>query len=199
MKFKRRASAGLQMSLWPKLKSKFRHRERERDKCLNPTETQSQRDLSVWQMAGVRVIGGRIYDSENGKTCHQVNCSIGFSLLPFDFQLFGLEIRASRISNLGSIYLQCRQKTRDFVASCKNLKKDNVCTIRFCHKCLLNRLDFGNLFLFIFRINFVSLWSDDEIDIGSGNRYGEKAEEVELLDTWNCPKCRGECNCSFCR
>lgn len=84
-------------------------------------------------MAGVRVIGGRIYDSENGKTCHQ-----------------------------------CRQKTRDFVASCKNLKKDNVCTIRFCHKCLLNR-------------------------------YGEKAEEVELLDTWNCPKCRGECNCSFCR
>ncbi|XP_040371544.1 uncharacterized protein LOC112189585 isoform X2 [Rosa chinensis] len=84
-------------------------------------------------MAGVRVVGGRIYDSENGKTCHQ-----------------------------------CRQKTRDFVASCKNLKKKARCTISFCHKCLLNR-------------------------------YGEKAEEVELLEDWNCPKCRGNCNCSFCR
>ncbi|KAK8518597.1 hypothetical protein V6N13_018119 [Hibiscus sabdariffa] len=30
------------------------------------------------------------------------------------------------------------------------------------------------------------------------NRYGEKAEEVALLNDWNCPKCRGICNCSFC-
>nr|XP_048328618.1 uncharacterized protein LOC107416538 isoform X2 [Ziziphus jujuba var. spinosa] len=81
---------------------------------------------------GVRVVGSRIYDSQNGKTCHQ-----------------------------------CRQKTRDFVASCKNLKKDRLCTINFCHKCL-------------------------------SNRYGENAEEMALLDDWNCPKCRGICNCSFC-
>ncbi|KAJ8490854.1 hypothetical protein OPV22_012575 [Ensete ventricosum] len=53
---------------------------------------------------GVRVIGGRIYDSENGKTCHQ-----------------------------------CRQKTMDFAASCKHLRGDKPCTIKFCHKCLLNR------------------------------------------------------------
>ncbi|EOA34874.1 hypothetical protein CARUB_v10022456mg [Capsella rubella] len=53
---------------------------------------------------GVRVIGGRIYDSSNGKTCHQ-----------------------------------CRQKTMDFVASCKAMKKDKLCTINFCHKCLINR------------------------------------------------------------
>lgn len=81
---------------------------------------------------GVRVIGNRIYDSENGKTCHQ-----------------------------------CRQKTRDFVAGCKNLKKDKLCTIKFCHKCLMNR-------------------------------YGENAEEMALLENWQCPKCRGICNCSFC-
>ncbi|KAI8541812.1 hypothetical protein RHMOL_Rhmol08G0091200 [Rhododendron molle] len=82
---------------------------------------------------GVRVIHGRIYDSEHGKTCHQ-----------------------------------CRQKTRDFVASCKNQKtNDQQCTINFCHKCLLNR-------------------------------YGEKAEEVAVLKDWSCPKCRGICNCSFC-
>ncbi|KAE9467794.1 hypothetical protein C3L33_00341, partial [Rhododendron williamsianum] len=29
-------------------------------------------------------------------------------------------------------------------------------------------------------------------------RYGEKAEEVSVLADWNCPKCRGICNCSFC-
>ncbi|PON78195.1 Zinc-finger domain containing protein [Parasponia andersonii] len=82
--------------------------------------------------SGVRVVGGRIYDSENGKTCHQ-----------------------------------CRQKTMDFVASCKNQKGNKLCTLNVCHKCLLNR-------------------------------YGEKAEEVALLDDWTCPKCRGICNCSFC-
>ncbi|XP_063948900.1 uncharacterized protein LOC108221034 isoform X2 [Daucus carota subsp. sativus] len=82
---------------------------------------------------GVRVIGGKIYDSEKGKTCHQ-----------------------------------CRQKTRSFTAACKNKKKDKTCTMLFCHKCLLNR-------------------------------YGEKAEEVEVLEEWICPKCRGICNCSCCR
>ncbi|XP_012077943.1 uncharacterized protein LOC105638706 isoform X2 [Jatropha curcas] len=82
---------------------------------------------------GVRVIGGRIYDSQNGKTCHQ-----------------------------------CRQKTRDFTAGCKNQKGNKQCSINYCHKCLVNR-------------------------------YGEKAEEVALLDDWKCPKCRGICNCSFCR
>ncbi|KAK3035233.1 hypothetical protein RJ639_033867 [Escallonia herrerae] len=81
---------------------------------------------------GVRVVHGRIYDSENGKTCHQ-----------------------------------CRQKTLDFVAACKNEKNNKMCTMKFCHTCLLNR-------------------------------YGEKAEEVEALDEWSCPRCRGICNCSIC-
>ncbi|XVF09652.1 hypothetical protein REPUB_Repub07fG0112900 [Reevesia pubescens] len=81
---------------------------------------------------GVRVVHGRIYDSQNGKTCHQ-----------------------------------CRQKTVDFAASCKRQIKEKQCTIHFCHKCLLNR-------------------------------YGEKAEEVALLNDWTCPRCRGICNCSFC-
>ncbi|KAL2932555.1 Cell division cycle-associated 7-like protein [Bienertia sinuspersici] len=71
---------------------------------------------------GIRVVGARIYDSQNGKTCHQ-----------------------------------CRQKTMDFTAGCKNMRGDKQCTIKFCHKCLLNR-------------------------------YGEKAEEMEALDNWNCPK-----------
>ncbi|KAL2976886.1 hypothetical protein AAZX31_13G033500 [Glycine max] len=82
---------------------------------------------------GVRIVGSRIYDSANGKTCHQ-----------------------------------CRQKTRDFAVSCKNMKKGKPCPINFCHKCLLNR-------------------------------YGEKAEKVEQLGNWMCPKCRNFCNCSFCR
>ncbi|XP_031398600.1 uncharacterized protein LOC116209177 isoform X2 [Punica granatum] len=85
---------------------------------------------------GVRVIGGRIYCSLNGKTCHQ-----------------------------------CRQKTLDFSAECKNMKGLKQCTIKFCQKCLKNR----------FQI-----------------RYGEKASEVAKFDNWHCPKCRGICNCSFC-
>ncbi|KAK3033855.1 hypothetical protein RJ639_034273 [Escallonia herrerae] len=71
---------------------------------------------------GIRVVHGRIYDSKNGKTCHQ-----------------------------------CRQKTLDFVAACKNEKNNKMCTMKFCHTCLLNR-------------------------------YGEKAEEVEALDEWSCPR-----------
>ncbi|XP_042013107.1 cell division cycle-associated 7-like protein [Salvia splendens] len=80
----------------------------------------------------IRLVGSRIYDSVNGKTCHQ-----------------------------------CRQKTRDFSAACKNHKIIKPCTIMYCHKCLLNR-------------------------------YGEKAEEVDGLGEWSCPKCRGICNGSVC-
>ncbi|GMJ06593.1 DDT-RELATED PROTEIN1 [Hibiscus trionum] len=90
--------------------------------------TKSRRNSSP----GVRLIHNRIYDSQNGKTCHQ-----------------------------------CRQKTVDFAASCKRKINEKQCTSHFCHKCLLNR-------------------------------YGEKAEEVALLNDWNCPRCRGICNCSFC-
>ncbi|KAI5442565.1 uncharacterized protein LOC127120161 isoform X1 [Lathyrus oleraceus] len=102
---------------------------------LQPNE--SEVDVGAKQVSrnnsrGVRVVGSRIYDSENGKSCHQ-----------------------------------CRQKTMDFSAACKNPKNGKPCTIRFCHKCLLNR-------------------------------YGEKAEEVDLLSDWMCPKCKGSCNCSIC-
>ncbi|WVZ76187.1 hypothetical protein U9M48_024179 [Paspalum notatum var. saurae] len=82
---------------------------------------------------GVRVVGRRIYDPENGKTCHQ-----------------------------------CRQKTTDFAAACKQVKKKGPCPIKYCQKCLLNR-------------------------------YGENAEEATRNEDWICPKCRGICNCSFCR
>lgn len=30
-------------------------------------------------------------------------------------------------------------------------------------------------------------------------RYGEDAEKVTKEEAWICPKCRGICNCSFCR
>ncbi|CAM0949308.1 unnamed protein product [Alopecurus aequalis] len=82
---------------------------------------------------GVRLVGGRIYDPENGKTCHQ-----------------------------------CRQKTTDFAVACKQPQKKGLCPIHFCHKCLLNR-------------------------------YGENAEEMTKEEAWTCPRCRGICNCSFCR
>ncbi|GFZ18962.1 zinc-finger domain of monoamine-oxidase A repressor R1 protein [Actinidia rufa] len=40
---------------------------------------------------------------------------------------------------------QCRQKTMDFVAACKNQKKDKPCPIKFCRKCLMNRKKQGHL------------------------------------------------------
>ncbi|XP_044956378.1 uncharacterized protein LOC123407328 isoform X5 [Hordeum vulgare subsp. vulgare] len=82
---------------------------------------------------GIRCVGGRIYDPENGKTCHQ-----------------------------------CRQKTMDFSVACTQPRKKGLCPIHFCHKCLLNR-------------------------------YGEKADDMTKEASWTCPKCRGICNCSFCR
>ncbi|KAJ0534906.1 putative transcription factor C2H2 family [Helianthus annuus] len=81
---------------------------------------------------GVRVIHGKIYDSQNGTTCHQ-----------------------------------CRQKTYAVYVNCKNQAKAKPCNIKYCRTCLLNR-------------------------------YGEKVEEVELLEKWDCPKCKGVCNCSIC-
>ena len=36
--------------------------------------------------------------------------------------------------------LKCRQKTRDFAASCKNSNNGKPCPIKFCQKCLMNRL-----------------------------------------------------------
>ncbi|XP_024978215.1 uncharacterized protein LOC112515558 isoform X2 [Cynara cardunculus var. scolymus] len=81
---------------------------------------------------GVRVIHGRVYDSQNGTTCHQ-----------------------------------CRQKTCVVSVNCKNQARAKPCTLKYCYTCLLNR-------------------------------YGEKAEDVALLDEWNCPRCRDVCNCSIC-
>ncbi|XP_020089171.1 uncharacterized protein LOC109710810 isoform X3 [Ananas comosus] len=82
----------------------------------------------------------------------------------------GVRVKSGRIYDPvhGKTCHQCRQKTRDFAASCKQINKGNkACTINFCHKCLRNR-------------------------------YGENAEEMAVLDNWSCPKCRGICNCSFC-
>ncbi|KAI3777276.1 hypothetical protein L1987_47075 [Smallanthus sonchifolius] len=82
-------------------------------KPANPSSQSQKRNNSP----GVGVIHGQIYDSQNGKTCHQA--------------------------------------------------KTKPCTIKYCRTCLLNR-------------------------------YGQKVEDVVLLDKWDCPKCKGVCNCSIC-
>ncbi|KAK8532239.1 hypothetical protein V6N13_131575 [Hibiscus sabdariffa] len=53
-------------------------------------------------------------------------------------QTKGIEIRTSESENGRSCH-QCRQKRMSFLASCKNVKKDKQCTIKYCQKCLLNR------------------------------------------------------------
>ncbi|XP_039125057.1 uncharacterized protein LOC120261287 isoform X2 [Dioscorea cayenensis subsp. rotundata] len=96
-------------------------------------EARDTLSLHAERDSAVRHVGSRIYDRENGISCHQ-----------------------------------CRQKTRDFAVPCKKMKKKNKpCCIRFCHKCLRNR-------------------------------YGENALEAYAKENWECPKCRGICNCSVC-
>ncbi|GMI85479.1 hypothetical protein HRI_002217200 [Hibiscus trionum] len=53
-------------------------------------------------------------------------------------QTKGSGIRTCDSEN-GKTCHQCRQKRMNFLALCKNLKKDKQCTIKYCQKCLLNR------------------------------------------------------------
>ncbi|XWS36036.1 hypothetical protein CRYUN_Cryun20dG0048000 [Craigia yunnanensis] len=53
----------------------------------------------------------------------------------------GIRVVGRRIydSEAGKICHQCRHRIINFLAPCKNLKRDRQCTMRYCHKCLLNR------------------------------------------------------------
>ena len=63
-------------------------------------------------------------------------CCLGLGLLYFKLPLM--------CSCFARVWLsQCRQKTMDFVASCKNEKAGKRCSLCVCHKCLLNRFGFG--------------------------------------------------------
>ena len=71
---------------------------------------------------GVRVIGGRIYDSETGTSCHQVRCRPWLS-------------KAQDAAGLTALLLllQCRQKTVEAKGKCTE------CTLYWCSRCLSNR------------------------------------------------------------
>ncbi|CAJ2662076.1 unnamed protein product [Trifolium pratense] len=98
---------------------------------VNEVDVNGQK-LNRNNKCGARAVTNRIYDPENGTSCHQ-----------------------------------CRQKRNVFCAACKNPVAGKPCLLKFCHSCLKNR-------------------------------YGEIAQEVDLLSDWMCPKCRGICNCSIC-
>ncbi|KAK4749508.1 hypothetical protein SAY87_026957 [Trapa incisa] len=53
----------------------------------------------------------------------------------------GLRVQGGRIycPVNGKTCHQCRQKTLDFSAECKNMKGSKQCVIKFCQKCLMNR------------------------------------------------------------
>lgn len=86
---------------------------------------------------GLRSVGGRIYDPENGKTCHQVSTYRRPTLLLYS-RSAGLPWPWINLID-SVILMQCRQKTTDFAVSCKQPQKRGLCPIHFCHKCLLNR------------------------------------------------------------
>ncbi|CAG8485032.1 6027_t:CDS:10 [Scutellospora calospora] len=72
-------------------------------------------------------------------------------------------------SEIGTTCHQCRQKTIEDKVQCTNV------------------LENGTL---------CKVMMDERCLIG---RYGETLEEARSSGEWNCPKCRGVCNCSFCR
>ncbi|CAG8500696.1 13478_t:CDS:2 [Acaulospora morrowiae] len=72
-------------------------------------------------------------------------------------------------SELGTTCHQCRQKTIEEKVQCTNA------------------LENGSL---------CKVMMDERCLIG---RYGETLEDARKSGEWNCPKCRGVCNCSFCR
>ncbi|XP_020253340.1 uncharacterized protein LOC109830481 isoform X2 [Asparagus officinalis] len=53
----------------------------------------------------------------------------------------GVRVKGARTYDYvnGKTSHRCRQKTRGFAVFCKQLKKDKLCTLTYCHKCLLNR------------------------------------------------------------
>ena len=129
--------------------------------------------------------GGRIYDSENGTTCHQVCMAArppGVSPLRSCCQfprmhaqhvlggVHGLE-GARMPQQIQPLRAQCRQKTVEVKASCGR------CTLHWCPRCLFNR--YGEE---VAAINAVSA-----VNAAKG------------LAGWACPRCRGDCNCSNCR
>ncbi|CAG8484668.1 8497_t:CDS:2 [Diversispora eburnea] len=83
----------------------------------------------------------------------------------------GRRIYGGRIydSELGTTCHQCRQKTVEDKVQCTNALAD------------------GSL---------CKVMMDERCLIG---RYGETLEEARESGEWSCPKCRGVCNCSFCR
>ncbi|KAL0395976.1 UNVERIFIED_CONTAM: hypothetical protein Scaly_0046000 [Sesamum calycinum] len=128
---------------------------------------------------GIRVVGGRIYDSVNGKTCHQESrvqlLETGFHLSEYRSGSFSLYVNETPNPN-ALLSPRLIARVLDFAAACTNQRNNKPCPIMYCHKCLLNRF-------LLYRISQV--------------RYGEQAEEVAALGEWSCPKCRGICNCKL--
>ncbi|CAG8828371.1 5012_t:CDS:2, partial [Racocetra persica] len=72
-------------------------------------------------------------------------------------------------SEIGTTCHQCRQKTIEEKVQCTNVLENGM---------------------------LCKVMMDERCLIG---RYGETLEEARSSGEWNCPKCRGVCNCSFCR
>ncbi|KAD1443143.1 hypothetical protein E3N88_42814 [Mikania micrantha] len=84
---------------------------------------------------GVRVIGCRIYDSKNGKTCHQVS----FHAMCVISYIDSINCANADIEICVFVH-QCRQKTMSFVVTCTNQSENmKQCPLNLCQACLLNR------------------------------------------------------------
>ncbi|KAG9459579.1 hypothetical protein H6P81_004087 [Aristolochia fimbriata] len=90
----------------------------------------------------------RARDSRNGKDCHQPDALIAVAedkmKISENVKVDSTSIEASRTprardSRNGKNCHQCRQPTKDTVATCNNVIGKRLCRLNICRKCLLNR------------------------------------------------------------
>ncbi|KAL0431286.1 UNVERIFIED_CONTAM: Cell division cycle-associated 7-like protein [Sesamum radiatum] len=148
---------------------------------------------------GIRVVGGRIYDSVNGKTCHQVgvSCASKKTLLLFDLRGYGVR-RAleSRVQLLETGFYLTEYRSGSFSVYVNETPPPNaLLSPRLISGVLCKLCTRDQFWPNGWKVHIVCRFLLYHI---SQVRYGEQAEEVAALGEWSCPKCRGICNCSIC-
>ncbi|KAG6768027.1 hypothetical protein POTOM_026923 [Populus tomentosa] len=142
----------------------------EHEKLLGNTER-------IWTLFvdGCGKDGKRIYDSINGKTCHQ--CRDALLVVTKEVVTKGLGMDCGRLCGAG-------ETSNDKVGSCQNARKGRTWqkTLGYrthCCECKMVQGQFCGDCLYM--------------------RYGEHVLEALENPNWLCPVCRGICNCSLCR
>ncbi|KAL8092425.1 uncharacterized protein LOC141693316 [Apium graveolens] len=145
---------------------------------------------------GVRLIGGRIYDSERGKTCHQCRQKT---------RSFSAGCK-NQTNNKPCTLVYCHKcllnRYKENAEEVEVLEEWNcpkcrgICNCSCCRK-RQGQKPTGVLCRRTKLVSDLFLANGFENDSATSPKTQRASEKV--LEEWNCPKCRGICNCSCCR